>query len=407
MPPIHSQLFADAPVLQLRDVSLSVSDDFSSQREKLARILLDEMNQFAGLLDARGNTLEVNRAALEAAGIQLDDIRHKPFWEARWWLVSRATQDHQRELIRRASQGERIRCDLRIYSQAAGQATIVIDYSLTPIRDQRGQVVFLLAEGRNITEKQRADAEIARKNAELERLLHKIQQLEHVRSDFFANLSHELRTPLALILGPAESMLATSENLSERQRRDVEVVYRNALRLLKHVNDLLELARLDAGKQPVNYAHVDLALRLRTLAADFDSLASEHGIAYVVDATQSLVAEVDRPKFDRILLNLLSNAFKFTPAGGRIRCALERTPGGRVLVSVQDTGPGVEPELRASLFERFRQVERGARECVGTGLGLAIAKELVELHGGTLTVTEAPGGGALFQVELPVRPPIV
>ena len=111
---------------------------------------------------------------------------------------------------------------------------------------------------------------------------------------------------------------------------------------------------------------------------------------------------MDPDKFDRILLNLLSNAFKFTPVGGRIRCGLEAIGPDRVLLSVQDSGPGVKPEMRATIFERFRQGQTGTtREFGGTGLGLAIAKDFADLHGGSVSVSDAPGSGALFQVELP------
>jgi PAS domain-containing protein len=130
MPTINRQLFTDSPTLRVRDVTLSAADDLQTHREKLARIVLDEMYQFVGLLDASGMTLEINRAALEGAGIRLDDIQGKPFWEARWWAVSQETEDAQRDFVRRASQGEFVRCDVEIYGQAAGEETIIIDFSL-------------------------------------------------------------------------------------------------------------------------------------------------------------------------------------------------------------------------------------------------------------------------------------
>ncbi len=403
---INRQLFTRSPALRVRDVTLSASDDLQTHREKLARIVLDEMYQFVGLLDVNGMTLEINRAALEGAGIRLEDIQGKPFWESRWWQVSKETQEYQQNLVARARLGEFVRCDIEIYGQAAGEETIIIDFSLLPVKDEKGKIVFLLPEGRNITEKKRAEAEIARKNEELQRLLDKIRQLDQMKSDFFANVSHELRTPLALILGPAESVLATGENLTELQRRDLTVIQRNAATLLKHVNELLDVAKLDAAKMTVNYVRMDLAREVRTVAAHFEALAPRQSLAYVIATPDALEAEVDPEKFDRILLNLLSNAFKFTPAGGRIGCALELKGDDRLLLSVQDSGPGVRPEMRAGIFERFRQAQGGTtREFGGTGLGLAIAKDFVDLHGGTIAVSDAPGGGALFQIEMPLRAP--
>src|SRR5262249_45966265 len=140
MPTINRQLFKHSQTRHVGDVTLSSTDDLQAHREKLARIVLDEMYQFAGLLDAEGMTLEVNRAALEGAGILLDDIQGKPFWEARWWAVSKETTQAQRELTRRASQGEFVRCDVEIYGQAAGEETIVIDFSLRPVKDQNGEI---------------------------------------------------------------------------------------------------------------------------------------------------------------------------------------------------------------------------------------------------------------------------
>jgi PAS domain S-box-containing protein len=403
---INSHLFHESASLRVRQVELRADDDVRRHYEKLARIVLDEMYQFVGLLDTEGTLLEVNRAALEGGGIRLDEIQGKPFWEAHWWTVSRVTQEDLRRSIARAAQGEFVRYDVEVFGGAAGSETIVIDFSLVPVKDTSGRVVFLLAEGRNITEKKQAEAEIARKNQELEQLLARIRELDELKSQFFANVSHELRTPLALILGPADKVLSQGENLTPLQRRDVEVIRRNASMLLKHVNDLLDLAKLDAGQMVPAYTEVDLAHRVRLTAGHFDALAPERGISFVVDTPERLDAQVDPEKVERVLLNLLSNAFKFTPDGGRVKCELRSVEPGLALLSVQDTGPGVRPELRGSIFERFRQGDGGSdRQFGGTGLGLAIAKDFVELHGGTIGVTDAPGGGALFLVEIPTRAP--
>lgn len=392
--------------LHLRNVTLHAGDDPQTYREKLARVVFDGLYEFVGLLDANGNTLEVNQAALDGAGIRLDDIRGKPFWEARWWQISRETQEEQRKLIKRASEGEFVRCDMEIYGRASGEETIVVDYSLLPIRDCDGRVVFLLPEGRNITDKKRAEAELARKNEELQHLLEKVRQLNDAKNEFFANLSHELRTPLSLILGSVESLLSESANFRPAQLRDVGVIQRNALTLLKYVNDLLDLARLQAGKLQLRYSRSDISTVTRMICAHFEAIAEYKHIAYVIDAPASMEIEIDIEKYERVVLNLLSNAFKFTPDGGRIRCSLSATGAGRVLLSVQDSGPGVPAEQRAEIFGRFRQGQAAeARHFGGTGLGLTIVKEFVDLHGGVVVVSDAPGGGALFQIELPDHAP--
>ena len=142
------------------------------------------------------------------------------------------------------------------------------------------------------------------------------------------------------------------------------------------------------------------------MASHFDVLARERGIAYTVDAPERVLGVCDADKVQRILLNLLSNAFKFTPAGGVVRCAMRVEDGGaeRVVLEVADSGPGIPLEHREAIFERFRQLEGGAdRRFGGTGLGLAIARDFVGLHGGAFSVARAPEGGALFEVSLPLR----
>jgi PAS domain S-box-containing protein len=403
---VNGHLFREAASIRVRGVELLGTDDDARHREKLARIVLDEMYQFVALLDSEGTLLEVNRAALEGGGILLEDIVGRPFWEARWWTVSEATQEELKAAVRRAAAGEFVRYDVEVYGSGSGEETIIIDFSLIPVTDKEGRVVFLLPEGRNITEKKRAEAEIARKNHELERLLLRVRELDELKSRFFANVSHELRTPLALIRGPAERMLATGANLTGAQRRDLEVMARNATTLLKHVNDLLDIAKLDAGKMQAAYAQVDVAELVRAVAGHFDALAPQRRISYTVDAPEHLAGEVDPEKLERVLFNLLSNAFKFSPDGARIVCRLERVGPGRALMSVRDSGPGIPENERQAIFQRFRQAERSdERRFGGTGLGLSIAKDFVRLHGGTIGVTEAPSGGALFQAEIPLRAP--
>jgi signal transduction histidine kinase len=241
-------------------------------------------------------------------------------------------------------------------------------------------------------------------NSELERLYQQVKQLDRQKTDFFANISHELRTPLTLVIGPTEQLLA-ADGLTPEQRRTLETVALNARTLLKHVNDLLDLSRLDASRMELRYAVTDLAGLLRGASAHFEATARQRRIDLSVEAPPALEAPVDVGKVERVLLNLLSNAFKFAPDGGRVRVSL-RSEGGNALLAVADSGPGVPAESRAAIFERFRQGEGDpARQHGGTGLGLAIVREFVELHGGTINVGQAPEGGALFTVALPLGAP--
>jgi signal transduction histidine kinase len=249
-----------------------------------------------------------------------------------------------------------------------------------------------------------ANEELVRRERERTLLYEKLHRLDQLKTRFFANVSHELRTPLTLILGPVTRLLADGR-LPAAPAADLELVQRNARILLKHVNDLLEVAKLEAGQVTPSYAEVDLAALVRQTAANFDSLADERKFAYAVEAPGSAPAQVDPDRVQRVLTNLLSNAFKFAPPGGTVRCALA-VEGDYAVIRVADSGPGVPSHVREAIFERFFQAEDSTRRIFGgTGLGLAIAKEFVELHGGSIAVGDAPGGGALFTVELPLAAP--
>lgn len=255
----------------------------------------------------------------------------------------------------------------------------------------------------------------------LEQMYDQAKQLDELKTQFFANVSHELRTPLALILAPLKQ-LRTESNLTVEQRRDVDVATRNAETLLRHVEDLLDVARLESKRMELRYAAVDLTQLVRSVAAHFDGYARSAGIEFTVETPERLDSEVDHDKMYRVLLNLMSNAFKFVGKGGRVRCTLSiatgaeqphdrrsdspSPPGGLAMLEVADSGPGIPPAQRKIVFERFRQLDGSAdRRFGGTGLGLAIVKDFVELHGGHVDVASATEGGASLCVELPLRAP--
>jgi signal transduction histidine kinase/DNA-binding response OmpR family regulator len=249
-----------------------------------------------------------------------------------------------------------------------------------------------------------ASRELKEANATLARLYEQVRSLDRVKSEFFANVSHELRTPLSLILAPAERLLA-EEDLPGAVRSQLELMDRNARVLLRHVEDLLEAARLDAGKVEVAYAEVAIAELLHRDVGLFESVAADRGLTFDLRVTEPLSAQVDAESISRVLVNLLSNAVKYSPNPGTIRVEA-RSERDTVVLEVADSGRGVELPDREAIFERFHRGGAGAEARVpGTGLGLSIARELVQLHRGTLTVGDAPEGGALFTVRLPRTAP--
>jgi PAS domain S-box-containing protein len=252
----------------------------------------------------------------------------------------------------------------------------------------------------------RASRELKEVNAELAELNQRLTELDTLKNQFFANVSHELRTPLTLILAPVEKLLAEIPGDDPRHGL-LEVVDRNARLLLQQVNDLLDASRLESGRVGVDYAELDITEQVRQAAGFFESRAVDLGIDFRVQADSEVRAELDAEHLNRILMNVLSNAFKVTPEGGVVRCSVRPRAGAdRAVIEIADSGPGIPSEQREVVFERFRQLDGGpTRELPGTGLGLSIVRDLVELLHGEVEVATAPEGGALFRIALPVAAP--
>ncbi|HEY0843830.1 MAG TPA: EAL domain-containing protein [Noviherbaspirillum sp.] len=229
-----------------------------------------------------------------------------------------------------------------------------------------------------------------------------LAELDRAKTAFFSNVSHEFRTPLTLMLGPLHELLySPSGVLNKYDRAQVEVAHRNALRLLKLVNSLLDFARIEAGRTQATYRPVDLAQLTGELSAMFRSAIEKAGLAFVVDCPPlPEPVYIDHDMWEKIVLNLISNAFKFT-FSGTIAVQL-RWHHGSAELTVSDTGVGVPPEHLPHLFERFYRVPHArSRTYEGSGIGLALAHELVKLHGGTIGVESEPYQGTTFKVRIP------
>jgi signal transduction histidine kinase len=228
-----------------------------------------------------------------------------------------------------------------------------------------------------------------------------LAELDRAKTAFFSNVSHEFRTPLTLMIGPLQDILSTDcETLPPDTAANLDVAYRNGQRLMKLVNTLLDFSRIEAGRIDASYEPTDLAAFTTELASVFRSAIEKAGLALVVECDPLPAAVyVDRDMWEKIVLNLLSNAFKFT-FEGRVRVALEWC-GDRVELHVADTGVGIAESDLPRMFERFHRVKHArARTHEGTGIGLALVQELARLHGGTVAVTSREGQGTTFVVSI-------
>jgi PAS domain S-box-containing protein len=229
-----------------------------------------------------------------------------------------------------------------------------------------------------------------------------LAELDRAKTAFFSNVSHEFRTPLTLMLGPAEDALASTEGLSAAERERWSLVHRNALRLSKLVNTLLDFSRIEAGRVAASYEPTDLSALTSDLASVFRSAMENAGLAFKVECdTLDELVYVDRGMWEKIVLNLLSNAFKFT-LHGEVAVRLHRQDADAVL-EVQDSGVGVPEHELPRLFERFHRVEGTVgRTLEGSGIGLALVQELVKLNGGTIHAVSKLGVGTTLFVRLPL-----
>jgi signal transduction histidine kinase len=248
-----------------------------------------------------------------------------------------------------------------------------------------------------------ANQQLKRANEELARLYEQLQELDNLKTQFFSNVSHEFRTPLSLILAPVEDLLAKPEGtLPPEDRAQLEMVHRNGLRLQTLVNTLLDFSRIEAGRAQAVYEPVDLAAFSAELASVFRAAIEQAGMRLIVDCSPlPEPVYVDRDMWETIVLNLLSNALKFTWKG-QIEVVF-RQVGEAVELAVRDTGTGIAPEELPRLFERFHRIQ-GARGRTheGTGIGLAMVRELVAFHGGTVRVESVYGQGSTFTVSVPL-----
>lgn len=242
---------------------------------------------------------------------------------------------------------------------------------------------------------------IRERTAELAQTNEELKELHRHKNEMFQNVSHELRTPLTLIMAPLEGLL-DDKALADSQKPRLEGMRKNAFRLLGMINDLLDLAKLEATALEFHPLPVDVQSTCARLATELETTAANRGIELRFDGPSTGVwASLDPQFLERVLVNLLSNALKFTPVGGSITLALDDSDQGLTL-RVSDTGPGIPEDSQARIFERFQQLDGGTtRNHGGTGLGLSLVRELTQLMGGTVELDSEVGKGSQFALKFP------
>jgi PAS domain S-box-containing protein len=273
---------------------------------------------------------------------------------------------------------------------------IIIEASLavSPIKDKDDNVIGFLHLARDVTEKKRYEQ--------------RLKELDKMKSAFVSNVSHELRTPLTAIKASADNMLdRLIGDLNGKQVGYLTRIKSNSDRLARLINDLLDLSTIEAGKIDLRPTNLPLVTLVKEAAESLRPVAAEKLINLtVMSADPGVIAWADRDKVIQVLMNLIGNALKFTPTGGKVTIAVAKNSAAWIQISVTDTGPGIPAEEVNKVFGRFYQIgQAGTQKTQGTGLGLAISKALVEMHGGKIWVESEAGKGSTFSFTLPAEQP--
>lgn len=296
-------------------------------------------------------------------------------------------------------QDSRLREQKRLYNNQRTLLYFLVS-ALGLVLGLGGIAFYSLRENRKITRQlQRQNREISEQKERIEEMSAKARTATEAKVSFFTNISHEFRTPLTLILGPLEDLLSNPKNGSVTP--SLVLIQKNVIRLLRLVNQLMDLRKIDVEKMKVKASENDLVLFIAEIIQSFKSIAHNRNIDLrLITRERHLNAWFDASMIDKVIFNLLSNAFKFTKDGGFIHVYVNKTEAGRVCVKVEDNGLGMTKEALEKVFDPFYQGDH--ENYKGSGLGLALSKELVQLHKGTITASSERGKGATLEVYLPL-----
>lgn len=362
-------------------------------REKVYRALFESANDAIFLLQPDGTILGANPRSSDLLGIPHEDLVGK---HALDFIANEENKEAEGQTDRVLA-GETLPVYERTFIRNDG-TLVNTEINLSLIRDETNKPKYIQSVVRDISGRKRAEETLRLANAEMERAL-------RLKDEFLANMSHELRTPLNAILGITESLLEQiSGSLNEKQQKYLQTVLESAQHLLELINDILDLAKINAGRIELDISRVDINSVIHTSMRMIRELAQKKGLNVNLEVDPTVIATwADERRLKQMLVNLLSNAVKFTPKGGEIGLIIHGNKSDQVLnFTVWDTGIGIKQEDIRLLFQPFVQLDAGlARGSQGTGLGLVLVSQMARLHGGSVTVESEPQQGSRFTITIP------
>ena len=369
------------------------------RQKEILQLILGSMGDGVAVADEKGKFILFNAAAEQILGIGATDEGPSQ-WPDRYGLyLSDTVTPHPPEQLplARALRGESVDAAELFVRNPSRPEGIHISVTGRPLKDQDGVLRGGVVVFRDITAQKRAQETLLRAKEEAERAT-------RFKDQFLSTMSHELRTPLNAVLGFSD--LLSEERygtLNERQRRYLKHIHTGGQHLLNLINDILDLSKIEAGRLELAIENVPVKSTFDGVLSALQPLAQKKSQTLSRNAAPGLAVRADATRFKQMLMNLLGNAIKFTPEGGRIELT-GCQDNGHVRIDVRDSGPGIPPEEQKRIFDAFYRLRKPGESAEGTGLGLAITQRLVELHGGQLNLESQPGQGSCFYFSLPLAP---
>ncbi|MDP4144542.1 MAG: ABC transporter substrate binding protein [Bacillota bacterium] len=378
------------------------------ESEERLRTLIEATPDIICFKDGEGKLLEANEALLRLLGVYGTDFRGKKESE----LIANNSVNIS-DVFRREKEenitwqiGKVIRSEETVAQGNGGY--MILDLLKIPLFNKDGSRKALIILGRDITEHKNSER-MKKRAEEDERLLRELREYDKIKTEFFANISHELRTPLNVIFSAIQLIELIErkghiEESMDKLNEYIKVMKQNSYRLVRIVNNLIDITKMDAGYLELELQNNDIVSIVEDITISVREYVESKGIDLIFDTDiEEKIIACDPDKIERIVLNLLSNAVKFTSHGGNILVNIKDT-GERIIIEVKDDGIGIPEEKQHCIFERFVQVDKSlSRNREGSGIGLSLVKSLVELHGGNISLKSKLGEGSTFIIELPVE----
>ena len=369
---------------------LKTSSDKSKSQEHEKKAILNSLSELVVFADPDLKIVWANRAFLDYMGSKLEELVGH---ESENLLVM-YEEDSSKSFIRKALESGTE--ELGEVNTPDGKIWMI---RTNIIRDDYGRITGVLQTGLDITAHKRSEERLLQAKLEAE-------AANRSKSEFLANMSHELRTPLNSIIGFSDILLERIfGDLSEKQLRYVNNISASGKHLLELINEILDLSKVEAGKMELHYSEFSINSVFEEVKAVFAPLAQKKSLEVTFSVESVTTLEADRSRLIQVLYNLVNNAIKFTPDGGKISIHCKKS-GSRALISVMDTGIGISAEDQRKIFQPFTQIDASAsRQFCGTGLGLALVKKIANLHQGDIWVESDIGKGSTFILAIPLRKP--